>query len=530
MAEVQSFFDKLGAQKTVLSTCLDVYKTLTSHFTSLEQAITSRIQTLDSKLQTLDSDFDKTLESLQRREASIPDRLASLSSLVESQKQAAIDEFKKPPPNDDVPFSQALISLCRKMDAYGVLKLVVARRKESTAFRSEILSAIEEAVDPPRLVLDVVREFVEQKAAGKSWMTDKRWVCGVLVGGMFKPDDLKKGTLGVGFSRAIAERAENLLRDWRDKAVKAVANDSGEGLSGMAPAEASMFLQIVLGFGLKDKFEDEFYKKLVMEFASRRDMAKLAVPLFGEKVEDIIDELVKKGKEVEAVYFASESGLTERFQPVSLLKSYLQRTEKKGNHNSSATDEASNREIDSIKSLIKCIEDHKLEAELPLESLRKRLTSLEKAKADRKKASAAGSKPPNKRGPVSGGAWGSGPPLHPAAKIPRYSSPYPLFAERNPLSPIEQSPVSRYPGPYSYPSQGTFDTGLSASSYGSTYGSSYASASAQTTPRHYSAIGDSLSGAGARVGASYGGNVGSYGSYDYGSASTHTYQPSSYIQ
>jgi len=52
---------------------------------------------------------------------------------------------------------------------------------------------------------------------------------------------------------------------------------------------------------------------------------------------DIIDELVKKGKEVEAVYFASESGLTERFQPVSLLKSYLQRTEKKGNHNSSAT-------------------------------------------------------------------------------------------------------------------------------------------------------------------------------------------------
>jgi len=193
-------------------------------------------------------------------------------------------------------------------------------------------------------------------------------------------------------------------------------------------------------------------------------------------------------------------------------------------------DEASNREIDSIKSFIKCIEDHKLEAELPLESLRKRLTSLEKAKADRKKASAAGSKPPNKRGPVSGGAWGSGPPLHPAAKIPRYSSPYPLFAERNPLSPIEQSPVSRYPGPYSYPSQGTFDTGLSASSYGSTYGSSYASASAQTTPRHYSAIGDSLSGAGARVGASYGGNVGSYGSYDYGSAAAHTYQPSSYIQ
>lgn len=39
---------------------------------------------------------------------------------------------------------------------------------------------------------------------------------------------------------------------------------------------------------------------------------------------DIINELIKNGKEVEAVYFASESGLTEQFPPVSLLKSSLQ--------------------------------------------------------------------------------------------------------------------------------------------------------------------------------------------------------------
>lgn len=39
---------------------------------------------------------------------------------------------------------------------------------------------------------------------------------------------------------------------------------------------------------------------------------------------DIIDDLVKNGKEIEAVYFASESGLTERFQPIKLLNSYVQ--------------------------------------------------------------------------------------------------------------------------------------------------------------------------------------------------------------
>lgn len=40
---------------------------------------------------------------------------------------------------------------------------------------------------------------------------------------------------------------------------------------------------------------------------------------------DIIDELVTKGKEVEAVYFASDAGLTERFPPNRLLKSFLRR-------------------------------------------------------------------------------------------------------------------------------------------------------------------------------------------------------------
>lgn len=43
---------------------------------------------------------------------------------------------------------------------------------------------------------------------------------------------------------------------------------------------------------------------------------------------DVIDELVKNGKEIEAIYFAFESGLTERFPPISLLKSYLKNSKK----------------------------------------------------------------------------------------------------------------------------------------------------------------------------------------------------------
>lgn len=49
---------------------------------------------------------------------------------------------------------------------------------------------------------------------------------------------------------------------------------------------------------------------------------------------------MKNGKEIEAVYFAAEAGMTDRFSPASLLKSYLGNAKKnaqtvlKGGNNS----------------------------------------------------------------------------------------------------------------------------------------------------------------------------------------------------
>lgn len=47
---------------------------------------------------------------------------------------------------------------------------------------------------------------------------------------------------------------------------------------------------------------------------------------------DIIDELVKNGKEIEAVYFAYEAGLTEQFPPIPLLKTHLSNSRKIANN------------------------------------------------------------------------------------------------------------------------------------------------------------------------------------------------------
>ena len=48
--------------------------------------------------------------------------------------------------------------------------------------------------------------------------------------------------------------------------------------------------------------------------------------------------------------------------------------------------EVNERELTALKAVIKCIEDHKLEAQYPLDPLQKRVLQLEKAKADKKRA------------------------------------------------------------------------------------------------------------------------------------------------
>ena len=56
----------------------------------------------------------------------------------------------------------------------------------------------------------------------------------------------------------------------------------------------------------------------------------------------------------------------------------------------------SERELSALKAVIKCIEDHKLEDQYPLAPLQKRILQLEKAKADKKRATEV-AKPQPKR-------------------------------------------------------------------------------------------------------------------------------------
>lgn len=270
---VAKFFDDLEAQKAILSSCTQLYTALTSHFTSLQDSLAQKSKSLESKHISLDSTSQQTLQSLCDRENSIPQRELAAVALVNDRKQAALAEFEKSAKVMEL--SELLKSFSRKMDSSGLLKFIISKRKESMSLRAEISRAISESVDAPRLVLDAVEELLAQKME-KVGVTDKRWACGMLVQAIFpEGKDGKKAAAGPEFARSVVERARGILEKWKEQMVDA---DTG-------PAEAVMFLQLVVGFGMSSKFDSGFLKKLVLKFASRRDMAKLAPALgFGDKM------------------------------------------------------------------------------------------------------------------------------------------------------------------------------------------------------------------------------------------------------
>jgi len=130
------------------------------------------------------------------------------------------------------------------------------------------------------------------------------------------------------------------------------------------------------------------------------------------------------------------------------------------------------KEQSALRAVIKCVEDRKLEAEFPLEDLRKQLEELEKAKTEKKKAASSAS---------SGGSSG------PATKRIRASN-------GGPMPPAKAGRLTNNASVSSFPAPTTFARSPSHTSYATTSPShtSYATTSpshtsyATTSPSHTS--------------------------------------------
>lgn len=499
----QPSFDEFQRQTSLMTSCTLLWKELSDHFTSLEQGLLKKAEALKNKIQNLDHQTKESLDVLEKREVTIDGSVEIAIERVEQCKSALI-ALEKGSGEDDgvVDDSEGLLmclkKFCLKMDFEGFWRFVTVRKKELDAMRAQIPVALAECVDPAKFALEAISEvFPVDKRVDKSERSnDLGWACVLVLESLIPVVvDPVIGKSRLLVTRSVKERAKKIAETWK------ASLDQRGGIENVKTPDVHTFLQHLVTFGIVRKDDVDLYRKLVVGSAWRKTMPKLAVSLgLGDKMSDMIEELISRKQQLDAVHFTYEVGLVDKFPPVPLLKAYLKDAKKTANsvmedHSNSgrASHLAGRKEQSALRAVIKCIEEYKLEAEFPPENLKKRLEQLEKVKTEKKKpaavpankrtrASNGGPMPPAKAGRLTNAYVSSFPTAPTFVRSPsqgQYSAvpsyPYdrspPTYYERSPPTyPYAYSPEAApafagsysvvAPPPMGYPAYGGYGNGL----------------------------------------------------------------------
>lgn len=356
---------------------------------------------------------------------------------------------------------------------------MVERPRQRNAIKAELADALGHAPDAAAMVLGAMEGFYNTTKGDKDIeLILIRRSCVAMLEGLRR--------VGAEIAGELREKARELAAEWMGK----VRRRSGGGGNGL---EELGFFYLVAVFGVAGGFDLGELVDLGVEVARFREAVELfRVICFGERISEIIHKLIGQGKQQVAVRFILEFGLSAKFPPLPLLEEYVKeskrqakKTLKEKNNTFKAQKEALTKEANVYKSVIKLIEDYKLESEyLSLkEKLMKRLETVEKLKSNRKPDSAgpASQMQQSKPQKLSGSKrLRNNAAAHPATismSVASTSSTAPVFQQYHPqpagLLPQHLPPYSGSPaGPYgvagSTPAIASYAGSSAAGLYGST--------------------------------------------------------------
>ncbi|XP_044503135.1 FRIGIDA-like protein 3 [Mangifera indica] len=457
--QLQKAFAELESHRAI--TLNLKWKELEEHFHGLEKSLKRRFHELEDQEREFETKTRKAQEMLQKREAAVGAKEHASLEKLQKKRDAAVfaittslekqrkvssaeptfvsndGEIRAATVEDKTVDSMSvesnlqsvktsserenielkvyphLFKLCEEMDSEGLHKFISDNRKNLAALKEEIPLALKAAADPACLVLDSLEGFYLVEVPNVDGKKDSillglRRTCIMLMECLsILLANLDMVSLSAVISENVKKQAKAIAEDWKPK-LDALDVDASSGNS----LEAHAFLQLLATFGIASGFNEEELSRLIPMVSRRRQTADLCRSLgLSEKMPGVIKALVNSGRQIDAVNLAFAFQLTEQFSPVPLLKSYLKEVRKAsspgkvGNVSPTAESEVSERELTALKAVIKCIEEHNLEEQYPMDPLQKRVVQIEKAKADKKRATEA-TKPQPKRPRANGAGYG----------------------------------------------------------------------------------------------------------------------------
>ncbi|XP_004510190.1 FRIGIDA-like protein 3 [Cicer arietinum] len=489
--QLQKAFAELESYRAV--TLNLKWKELEEHFHGLEKSLKRRFHELEDQEKVFESKTRKAREVLEKQEAAVfakeqatlqrlqEKRDASVFTIVNAQEKHRKVSTKDlgilfnggqgPPSVEEKPLDAAstgakgnlenvklspengnadlmsypeLVRLCKEMDAAGLHKFISDNRKNLATVRDEIPHALRAAPNAACLVLDSLEGFYCMEVSSQDIKKDANLLglrrTSIMLLECVNDFLTNWGSITNVISKDIKDRAKAVAEDWKPR-LDALDMDASNGNS----LEAHAFLQLLASFGIASDFNEEEVSRLIPMVSRRRQTADLCRCLgLSEKMPGVIKVLVNSGRQIDAVNLAFAFDLTEQFSPIPLLKSYLNDAKKISspvksvNSSPTAQVEVNERELFALKAVTKCIEEHKLDEQYPMDPLQKRVIQLEKAKADKKRETEA-TKPQPKRPRANGVGYGPR-----VTNIPSDKTSYARVADR-------YLPQYVYDRPYLYP-------------------------------------------------------------------------------
>lgn len=316
----------------------------------------------------------------------------------------------------DVKPCREMIQFCEQMDAKGLLNFTLKKQNNLNAICRELSVALQCATDPARLVLDSLGGFYSQDETDQPETRRDAALQGMQKSCITFMDAMATYLAGVEsgadhlLNPEIRQQAKAIADEWKLK----LFSDGTNAINGNA-LEAEAFLQLLSTFNIASEFDEAELCKLVPAVAHLRQAPELCRSLgLTEKVPGVVESLINSGQQVDAVHLIHAFQLTERFHPVPLLKTYLKDLRRnsqgvgaKSEGGAIASSQANAQELEALKAVIKCVKDYGLEASYQLDPLQRRVTQLEKAKSDKKRAGELGGNQKSKKLKSNGGFYKS---------------------------------------------------------------------------------------------------------------------------
>ncbi|KAI3455188.1 hypothetical protein Pfo_011851 [Paulownia fortunei] len=300
--------------------------------------------------------------------------------------------LKKQQEEQNPPKSE-LEGLCKMMCSRGIRKYLATNLSHLPKLREEVPKALKLAPNPPKLVLACLGKFFLQGSKAftrNSPMIPAREAsilileCFLLMMGMDITNGKDNGVLDI--EKAVREEAETAALAWRKRLV------FEGGVAKANQIDARGLLLFVACFGIPASFKREDIRDLVIAADAKEIMGVLQKShVLMNKIPEIVEGMMKNKMEVDAVDIAYTFGLEERFNPQTVLISFLRESKeswkrpKKGSQGSAASlNEANKKQLAALKSISKCLERHKIDPAklLPGWQINEKITTLEKDIAD----------------------------------------------------------------------------------------------------------------------------------------------------